>query len=83
MVPGGASCDDETNLEPQSVSDRGSDVARKHCSGGREGGSCSEKDWWEHILGVPTVGHVPSVRFQSERISVSVSFSTSSIDHST
>jgi hypothetical protein len=45
--------------------------------------SCSEKDWWEHVLGVPTVGHIPSVRFQSERISVSVSFPTSSIDHST
>ena len=43
--------DFETNLEPQSVSDRKSDVARKHCSGGREGGSGSEKDWWEHILG--------------------------------
>ena len=53
--------DFETNLEPQSVPDRESDVARKHCSGGRKGGSGSEKDWWEHILGVPTVGHIPSV----------------------
>jgi len=60
----------ETNLNHQSVSDLEPDVARKHCSGGHEGGGRSEKDWSEHILGVPTVGHIPSVRFQFERISV-------------
>jgi hypothetical protein len=68
-------------LEPQSVSDLEPDVARKHCSGGHEGGGRSEKDWWEHILGVPTVGHIPSGRFQFERVSVPFRFSTSFIDH--
>jgi hypothetical protein len=67
-------------LEPQSVSDLESNVARKHCSGGHEGGGRSEKDWWEHILGVPTLGHILSARFRFDRISVPSYFSTSFID---
>jgi len=49
--------DFETNLNHNLYSDLEPDDARKHWSGGHEGGGRSEKDWWERILGVPTVGY--------------------------